>query len=356
MKGNTNSCQASASFIFPSPMSAGLPFNEEILIPDDTDPPLLPASFRDENHIFSIPSEDTPNFLLKDLSVKRLNRIGENLWLAGRPMPPRPLNYQLATSRQIVVDERIDMHLVWENSRRIHLKPIPRYLLCPKFWESDLVCTKSCCCVSKQSDHTVLREWKPCNRKELYKYGLGFLFSYMALIQYESDFVIAMNHHLLPKDVTWKGWFKLTQNLLRNGSVNPKNINTRYLFGELRLSRLNKIYAFCCGNSLRGYQFTYQTYAELFHEYFTPLTVITIYIALVLAAMQVGLATDHLSGSLPFQNASYGFTLFSILGPLIMVLLVAIVGCLQFANNLIVTWRFKKKQLSRYEELQGQLP
>ena len=32
-------------------------------------------------------------------------------------------------------------------------------------------------------------------------------------------------------------------------------------FGELRLSRLNKIFAFRYGNVLRGYQFPYQTYS-----------------------------------------------------------------------------------------------
>lgn len=334
-------------------MPKRLPFNENILSSDKIGPPLLPlpASCREENHTLGSPSKDITQFLLKDLSVKRLNRIGEDLWLAGRPMPPRPLNYQLATSRRILVDERIHMHLVWEHSRCMHLKPLPRYLLKPSFWGLHLTCKGACSCVSKQGDDQGYgQEQKTCQEKELYKYGLGFLFSYMALVQYESDFVIAMNHRLLPEDITWEGWFRLSEELLKNG-INQKKVNKRYLFGELRLSRLNKIYAFRKGHLLRGYEFTYQTYAELFQDYFTPLTAMTIYIALVLTAMQVGLATDHLSSSPPFQSASYGFTVFSIMGPLIVVLLVAVVGCFQFVDNLMKTWSFKQQQFAHYETL-----
>lgn len=43
---------------------------------------------------------------------------------------------------------------------------------------------------------------------------------------------------------------------------------------------------------------------------------VTIFIALVLAAMQVGLASDALRDNASFQLASYGFTVFAILGPI----------------------------------------
>lgn len=172
----------------------------------------------------------------------------------------------------------------------------------------------------------------------------------MALIQYESDFVIAMNHRLLPEQTTWGGWFKLNQQLLENG-INQKNVNERYMFGELRLSRLSKIYAFRHGQLLRGYDFPYQTYAEFFQEYFSLLTVATIYIALVLAAIQVGLATNYLSSSPPFQSVSTWFTVYSIMAPPFTISLVAIAGCVQFVNNLMKTRSFKQQQLAHYETL-----
>ncbi|OGE47077.1 hypothetical protein PENARI_c067G10687 [Penicillium arizonense] len=291
-------------------MPENVPFNNDVSILSTS---YMPAAFRNEHYTLYKPTADIPRFLERDLSVEDLNKIHKYLWLAGRPMPPRPLNYQAATSRDIVPDERISMHLVWEHSRRIHLKPIPRYLLNYQFWVSHLICAKT-------------------------------------------DFVIAQDHHLLPKNVGWEDWVMLVQQLLENGAADPKNINARYLFGELRLSRLNKIYAFRYGNVLRGYQFPYQTYGELFLAYLAPLTATTIYVALVLTAMQVGLATTRLSDSVPFQRASYGFTVFSILGPLITILLVGFIGLLQFANNLVVTWRFKKQRFARYELLRSQSP
>ncbi|KAI1734013.1 hypothetical protein F4680DRAFT_439758 [Xylaria scruposa] len=42
----------------------------------------------------------------------------------------------------------------------------------------------------------------------------------------------------------------------------------------------------------------------------------TVFIALVLTAMQVGLATEQLRGNAAFQQASYGFTIFDIVGPM----------------------------------------
>jgi hypothetical protein len=329
------------------------PFSAEVSISTAS---TMPASFRDEHYTPCNPTANIFSFLQEDLSCKRLNKVHKYLWLAGRPMPPRPLNYQVATSREIVSDERIDMHMVWENSRRLHLKPIPRYLLNHLFWDSHLICTELRHCVSENGERSGAPGVEICLRKELYEYGFGFLFSYIALVQYESDFAIAQDLHLLPKDVKWGEWVRLVQQLMENGAANPKNVNARYLFGELRLSRLNKIYAIRFGNVLRGYQFPHQTYGELFHSYFAPLTATTIYVALVLTAMQVGLATKRLSGNLPFQRASYGFTVFSILSPLIVALLVGLIGLLQFINNLVVTWRFRQKRFEYYALLRSQSP
>jgi hypothetical protein len=199
------------------------------------------------------------------------------------------------------------MHMVWEHSRRMHLKPIPRYLLNYKFWESHMTCDELCPCISNQFYCQTDRGDEVCPRKKLYECGLGFLFSYIALVERECDFAIAQEHHLLPENVTWEKWVKLVQQLLGSGAANTRNISARYLFGELRLSRLDKIYALRYSSTLRGYQFTYQTYGELFRDYLTPLTATTIYVALVLTAMQVGLATGRLSSNLAFPKSFVWF-------------------------------------------------
>ncbi|KAG4259309.1 hypothetical protein FPRO03_12985 [Fusarium proliferatum] len=123
--------------------------------------PLFPASYRtdhDTGKPFIVSASCTG--AKTDLSVEKLNKIHGWLWLAGRPMPPRPLNYQQASSCEIILNENAGMHLVWDVSRRIFLKPLPRYLLSYKFWQNNLA-----------ADH------------EFYKSAFGFMLSYAALIQ-----------------------------------------------------------------------------------------------------------------------------------------------------------------------------
>ncbi|KAK3364339.1 hypothetical protein B0T25DRAFT_493121 [Lasiosphaeria hispida] len=251
-----------------------------------------------------------------DLSVKRLNDIYDWLWLAGRPMPPRPLNYQQSASREIVLDERADMHLVWAVPRGIFLKPIPRYLLDHDFWRAHLA-----------------------DRKDCYKSALGFLLSYTALIQHESDFFIAKEKRLIPENMTWESWIGLVRQLLTNKDDNK--IDIRYRYGELRLSRLNKVY--WVRGFARGYCFPYQTYGEMFTANLGPVGVATVYIALVLTAMQLGLATPQLANDPMFQRASYGFVVFSILAPVGLVSAVAVIFLFFFFYNWIATVIFGRK-------------
>ncbi|KAJ5124175.1 uncharacterized protein N7515_008000 [Penicillium bovifimosum] len=323
---------------------------------------LLPASFRDDDLSLLAPLSDTSKFLHLDLSVQRLNDIQEYLWLAGRPMPPRPLNYQISVSRTIIVDEKIDMHLVWGPGRRIHIKPLPQYLLDSRFWAANLTCS---CSSNLESDKTPTPDSAnispsssntdpdTCSRCDLSKSALGFLTSYIALIQYPSDFIIAQEYNLLPAELTWPQWRALVQNLLDDDVMNPDRINRRYKYGELRLSRLNKIYAFHLGSLFRGYRAKYQTYQELLHTYLAPITAMTVYFALVLTAMQVGLATEQLAGSQAFQRASYGFTVLSILGPLALVFLVLVVAAAHFAANALATLVFRRQRSGFFRRMAG---
>jgi hypothetical protein len=322
---------------------------------------ILPASFRDEDNSLFTPLSDIAKFFDLDLSVKRLNAIQEHLWLAGRQMPPRPLNYQLSVSRQIIVDEKVDMHLVWGPARHMHIKPLPDYLLDSRFWSDYLVCGENEChrgLANNEGDaasahkleqanesNTNGPDTNDCPHSSLRKLALGFLSSYIALVQHPSDFRIAKEHSLLPESLTWSQWSTLVQNLLDNDITAPDKLNSRYKFGELRLSRLNKIYLFQRGEFLRGYRPKYQTYQELLHGYLTPITAMTVYIALVLTAMQVGLGTEKLMNNQAFQNASYGFTVFSILGPLLLIFLVALVATVHLGANFLATIVFQKRRL-----------
>ncbi|KAG4269290.1 hypothetical protein FPRO04_12067 [Fusarium proliferatum] len=240
--------------------------------------PLFPASYRtdhDTGKPFIVSASSTG--AKTDLSVEELNKIHGWLWLAGRPMPPRPLNYQQASSREIIINENAGMHLVWDCPRRIFLKPLPRYLLSHKFWQNNLA-----------------------TDPEFYKSAFGFMLSYTALIQYESDFFIAKEKHLIPENLTWESWIELVNQLLKHEADN--RVNPRYKYGELRLSRLNKI--LWMHGYFRGYSFRYQTYGELLTANLAPIAAATVYIALVLTAMQVGLATPQLADNDAFQKVS----------------------------------------------------
>ncbi|KAF2457806.1 hypothetical protein BDY21DRAFT_414808 [Lineolata rhizophorae] len=230
-------------------------------------------------------------FLHGELNVERLNKVHNLLWLAGRPMPPRPLHYQRASGREIVITEQMSLHLLWGHGK-MYLKPIPRYLLDYAFWRDKI----------------------QCSQRQLYGCALGFLLSYVALIQYESDFHIAQEHRLVPPNLSFARWRAFVKSLLADRSSTYVDVNERYLFGELRLNRLNLIYRFALG-SWRGYVYPYQQYSQFFIDNLTPILSFIGYVAIVLTAMQVGLATDRLAGNIHFQRVCYGFTVFSILGP-----------------------------------------
>ncbi|KAL2802755.1 hypothetical protein BJX63DRAFT_440638 [Aspergillus granulosus] len=288
---------------------------------------LLPAAFRDSSsHAQRCPSDDIFGFLAQDLSVERLDKIHDWLWITGRPLPPRPLTFQTAVAREIVLDERADMHLVWERSRKMHFKPLPHYLLSRDFWGHHI-----------------------CRNTEIYRNALGLLYSYIALIQHESDFKIAKSNGLIPDSLSWHKWTLLTQQTLTSlpsGTLTcPANLNLtpRYHFGELRLSRLNLIYRLR-GYYVRGYERQYQTYGELFTAYIAPLSVTTVYFVLALTAMQVGLATGYLERSEAFQAVSWGFAVVSIIAPLVLVLLLMVVSLVVFAVN---SWRALSSERER---------
>lgn len=83
------------------------------------------------------------------------------------------------------------------------MKPLPRFLLDPRFWAEFLqyhavpvLHRDSCSCGSRRER------------------ALGFLFSYAALIAHESDFHIAKEAHLVPKEVQWSAWRTAIQELL----------------------------------------------------------------------------------------------------------------------------------------------
>ncbi|KAH8888960.1 hypothetical protein GQ53DRAFT_748506 [Thozetella sp. PMI_491] len=303
---------------------------------------LLPASYRTDRDDLATPHHHASDCLEKELSLERLDIVYDWLWVAGRPMPPRPLHHQLILGRQLFVSQRMDLHLVWTTGR-IYLKPIPRYLLEPQFWADYLACGPGCT-PSKEDSNFTHQSDQPCSHRRLRRSALGFLFSYAALISHESDFELAKEKRLMPngEQVTWQNWRTLIEQL-DTENIYPK-IDRRFFYGELRLDRLNTIYRVVQGQWARGYMIHWKEYSPFFQYNFAWIASATVYMAIALTAMQVGLGTS-LAESDAFQSASYGFTVFCIVAPLGAVGIVVILFACVFASNWIATVRYKKRRL-----------
>ncbi|KAJ6014716.1 hypothetical protein N7540_009307 [Penicillium herquei] len=286
---------------------------------------LLPATYRTKTDDIVSPCGKTLSSILDhELLVQRLNSIHSWLWMCGRPMPPRAMHKQMALSRTIVLTEDMDMHLVWLGNR-IFIKPLPLYLLHSDFWHkhnaSFLISHRHSSLQNNpsttQNISRVATVNNPISPEDRIACARGFLFTYTALISYQSDFNLAQQHGLLPPAMKWEQWRKFSSQFLSQHCYSA--INPRFWYGELRLNRLNAVCCLARGLIFRGYSRVggAATYEELIRNNFAALATILAYAIIVLTAMQTGLSTDRLQNDQAFVNASYGFTVFSIIAPLI---------------------------------------
>ncbi|KAI0201256.1 hypothetical protein F4808DRAFT_450439 [Astrocystis sublimbata] len=282
----------------------------------------LPASHRTKEDQIIAPEADA-KWLGGELLVDKINFIQDHLWMCGRPMPPRPLHYQIVISREITITESPELHLLWSN-HRIFIKPLPSWLLEPEFWKRHIL----------QDD-------------DLARCARGFIYSYTALIAYPSDFRLAQEKGLLPSSLTWDGWKCVTKETLQDHDM--AMVNPRYWYGELRLGRLNKVYRLK-GAIFRGYSKVggHTVYYDLIADNFAVLATLLGYVVIVLTSLQVGLGVDRLIENTAFMDFSYGFTVFSIIAPLIAGVGIFLFILAMFISNWIVTKKYEEK---RFKEM-----
>ena len=298
---------------------------------------ILPAVREGENHtlrsVNSNNDADLQSYLKGDLDVDGLNKIHKHLWFAGLPRCARPLHYQLMIGRKIVITERADLHLLWGDGG-LFLKPLPDYLLSYNIWK-----------------RTLLKD------NYLFENARGFLLSYLWLIRHKSDFVIAQRENIVNNDLTWEQWTKFSTIIFTNiASDSLDGINPRYLYGELRLGRVNLIYRLCRETRsfrtfIRGYFYGYHTYSSFIEKNFAWVLTVIVYITIVLTAMQVGLATTELQKSELFNRASYGFTVFSIMAPLGILLVLLFVLLILIVFNLIYALNKRRATCRSYKNV-----
>ena len=272
-------------------------------------------------------------YLTQQLDVTRLLQVFQHLWLAGQPKAARPLHYQLMIGRAIVLTERADRHLTW-SGHLIFLKPLPDFLLEYSTWEEHML-----------ADNL------------LYESASGFLLSYMWLINSRCDLKIAQENGLLSSEIDWDFWVGFSQSVLSNiDHRGLTHVNPRYLYGEIRLSRLNLIWRFLhrpwsFADLARGYAIVNREYSRFASKSFAWLLGSFLYITVVLTAMQVGLAANNLDTNPRFQNASYGFTVFSIVAPLFGIALIIVLLLCALVFNLNYTRQINHSQKDTYNRL-----
>lgn len=324
-------------------MCAALPVEQAI-----HDQSLLPATYRTSDDELETPDAGNVDFLRKELNVDRLNAIHDWLFVVGRPMPPRPLHHQRVMQREIIVTERPDLHLVWA-AGRIFIKPLPRYLFDTSFWRQNLLCKPHCVC---NHGHGDAYDPRICEQQALFQCANGLLYSYASLICHESDYHIARYHHLIPECLTWPTWVALVSQLLDPASPHRCRINRRYVYGELRLSRLNDVYRFRKGHFIRGYLYNYKydKYMSFLRLNLGRIFALGAYMVIILNAMQVGLSTQRLAGNETFQRACYGFVALALLGPLILLVAAIVTFFVIMLWNLLVTRNLHKKRSRKPEK------
>jgi hypothetical protein len=225
-----------------------------------------------------------------ELRTGRLDELKSYLWLAGLPRCARALHRQQLLGRQILVTEDPNEHLVWHETR-VFIKPLPIFLLDIDCWIG-----------------------KICKNKQLHEAGCGFLLSYAWLVRHESDIGIAHEKGLLPDFIDWATWTDFIDDFLEHIELQSLiSVSPRYQYGELRLSRLNKIYRvtrFSWRDFIRGYMMASTWYQDFFARNFAWLLAVFAAISVALSAMQV--VSSVAGGGRAFEDASYGFSIASL--------------------------------------------
>ncbi|KAL0937156.1 uncharacterized protein CTRU02_206887 [Colletotrichum truncatum] len=279
---------------------------------------LLPPIFRHDDRLCD-PRRDVQTFLHSDLRTPKLNKIHRYLWLAGLPRPARSLHRQRLLGRVIYITEIPDEHLLWHETS-VFIKPLPEYLLSYEIWKD-----------------------KICQSEELHRSACGLLLSYAWLVSSRIDFNIACEIGLIPPEVKWDSWAVFIRDI-----VNCFDVDSRYEYGELRLSRLNSLYrlgiaGFSLRNLVYGYMSGSQRYTTFFQRNFGWILAVFVYVTVVLSALQVSLATERFGRDSRFQGFSSGVALVALGFVLTAVGAALAVWLALFGFHLVSTIQYCKK-------------
>lgn len=213
-----------------------------------------------------------------------------------------PLHHQAAHARKVIVDESPGLHLVWYYEI-IFIKPVPAYFYSLAFWEF----------IRHADDDT-------------YRASLGFMRSYYWLIQYELDFEEACRLRLIPKKgngelPSYEEWCAFIDEFRK---VEDSQVNRRYHYGELRLSRINRTATLFKGKL--AYFHIYPQWGSFLAHILAPIITLFAVCSVVLNSMQVGLAAIQQNAQGPLPDGAWPkFVAAALWFPVVVMLIIAVV-------------------------------
>lgn len=224
-----------------------------------------------ERTLMNLDSSQVFDSLAHQLSTPLLDELNEHLWLIARKAGDHidSLHYQVVKGRTIVSNEEAKMHMIW-TSDRIHIKPVPQYLFDHRFWKQFL-------CPDTDDAHRWLAIAK------------GFLRSYAHLVRHRIDLDLAHENKLIPEDIEWEAWALFITHFRR---VLDSEVAGRYIYGQMRLSRLNLLVRLRLPrtrDSVWFYEPPYWSTSPYLEKFTASLGFFLASISLVLSSMQVSL-------------------------------------------------------------------
>jgi hypothetical protein len=263
----------------------------------------------------ALPQTSWPNSedLAAELSMADLNAIHGWLSIAGSLDHYVALHHQLVLQREIIASDDARLHMLWFE-RVIYIKPLPSSLMNAAFFSG-----------------------RVCSDRQLHKLAMGFLFSYCRMINSRLDLDVAHERCLLTKEITWEKWEPFQHAILSHAGLAAAK-NRRYLYGELRIPRLNWIYRL----TLRGWVYftTHREYGTYFSQYFALFITGFAFATTILQAMQVVLANENHPKPPPsFAMASYVFSIATLVGIAAALVFVALLFSWMFIVNAYITAR-----------------
>ena len=248
-------------------------------------------------------------------------------------MRARPLHRYKMYGYEVLGTQQMDLHLL-RFSNKLLIKPLPEYLLDVPFWEEHI-----------------------CKNQVQWENARGWLLSYVCLITSPLYLKLAHDDSLIPATITWSWWKAFVTDFLNNVEINTLHqVNKRYQFGDLRLSRINTIYRtlYFHTHFVRGYLYGYNRYVVFFERNFSWILIAFVFVGLVLSAMQVGISLDELNSNHAFMEASLVTVVLSILSVAVILGAVTITFSGIFLFNMVSAVRHAATEQRKRKEMQKQ--